>query len=63
VLHEVAGDAARFFDPSSPRDAAGAIEAALGDASAGERGRARAAEFSWERTAEETFAVYERVLG
>jgi glycosyltransferase involved in cell wall biosynthesis len=60
VLREVAGDAAHYFDPNDPRSAAAAIEAALADDTAGERGPARAAGFSWERAAERTLEVYER---
>jgi glycosyltransferase involved in cell wall biosynthesis len=62
VLREVAGDAARFFPPTEPRAAAAAILASLGDEAMGARGRERAAKFTWERTAAETFAVYERAL-
>jgi glycosyltransferase involved in cell wall biosynthesis len=61
VLHEVAGDAARYFDPADAGAAAAAIAACLADPAAGERGRARAAGFTWERCAAATFAVYERV--
>ena len=63
VLHEVAGDSARFFAPSDPAAAAAAIAASLGDAEIAARGRERAAQFTWERTAAETFAVYERAAG
>jgi glycosyltransferase involved in cell wall biosynthesis len=66
-LPEVAGDAALLFDPSSEPAIAEAIERLLGDealrASLRDRGLARAAEFSWERTARLTLAVYERALG
>jgi glycosyltransferase involved in cell wall biosynthesis len=62
VLREVGGDAARYFDPHDPADAARAIAAALDDGDAAERGRARAAQFSWERAAEQTFEVYERAM-
>ena len=62
VLHEVGGNAARFFDPHDPGAAAAAIAACLSDASAGARGREQAAAFTWERAAAQTFAVYERVL-
>jgi glycosyltransferase involved in cell wall biosynthesis len=62
-LPEVAGDAAVLFDPEDPRAIAAAITRALADA---ERlrtaGRARAATFTWERTAELTASSYERVL-
>ena len=62
VLREVAGDAAEWFDPEDPAAAAAAIERALGDGRGPEAGRARAAEFTWERTAAATRAVYDRVL-
>jgi glycosyltransferase involved in cell wall biosynthesis len=60
VLREVAGDAARFFDPDEPAAAAAAITSALADPGAGDRGRERAAAFTWERTAQATAEVYER---
>lgn len=64
-LPEVVGDAARCVNPR----AVDAIAAALGELLAdpaqrrilSERGRARAARFTWERCARETFAVYEEV--
>jgi glycosyltransferase involved in cell wall biosynthesis len=65
-LPEVAGDAALLFDPESTPAIAGAIRRLLGDAELRERlaqaGRLRAAGFTWERTARETFAAYERAL-
>jgi glycosyltransferase involved in cell wall biosynthesis len=60
ALPETAGGAAELFDPADPADCADAIERAI--AAGGERGRARAAEFSWERTAAMTRAVYEEIL-
>ena len=60
ALPETAGAAAELFDPSDPADCAAAIERAI--AAGGERGRARAAEFSWERTAAMTRAVYQELL-
>jgi glycosyltransferase involved in cell wall biosynthesis len=60
VLREVAGDAARYFDPDDPRGAAEAITGALRDPGLTDAGRARARRFSWEATAEATFEVYER---
>jgi glycosyltransferase involved in cell wall biosynthesis len=63
VLREVGGDAARYFDPRAPADAARAIAEAIGDPGAGEHGRARAAGFTWERAAAATLEVYERALG
>jgi glycosyltransferase involved in cell wall biosynthesis len=66
-LPEVAGDAAVYFDPSSEREMAAAIERLLSDTeSTAElvgRGRARAAGFTWERTARMTLDAYARVLG
>jgi glycosyltransferase involved in cell wall biosynthesis len=66
-LPEVAGDAALLFDPSDPAAIRDAIERLLGDAALRERlradGLARAATFSWERTAAATAAAYERALG
>ena len=65
-MPEVAGDAALLFDPSDVPSITDAIERLLSDedlrASLRERGRAQAARFSWERTARETAAVYERAL-
>ena len=64
AVPEVAGDAALTFDPSRPSEIAGAVTRILGDPALArdltERGRARAAEFSWKRTAEETLASFER---
>ncbi|MDE3077037.1 MAG: glycosyltransferase family 4 protein [Chloroflexota bacterium] len=63
-LPEVAGDAALLVDPSSPEELATAMERVLGDPSLADslrqRGLARAGEFSWERAAAETLAVYHR---
>ena len=64
-MPEVAGDAALLVDPLD----VGAISRALtlvatdGDRARqlSERGIQRAAEFSWQRTAQETFEVYSRV--
>ena len=65
-MPEVAGDAALLFDPSDPAAIRAAIERLLGDAALREQlraaGLARAATFSWERTAAATAAVYERAL-
>jgi glycosyltransferase involved in cell wall biosynthesis len=63
-LPEVAGDAALLFDPRSEEQIAAAIERLLTDPGEAERlrarGVARAAEFTWERTARLTLASYER---
>ena len=64
ALPEVAGDAARYFDPYSVQDIAAALLALLedermrGDLAA--RGRERAAAFSWRASAEGTLDSYER---
>jgi glycosyltransferase involved in cell wall biosynthesis len=63
ALPETGGDAAVYFDPLDVHAMARAIHEALGArADLGERGRARAALFSWRRTAEETAAVYRELL-
>jgi glycosyltransferase involved in cell wall biosynthesis len=63
-LPEVAGDAARYFDPLDEGDIASALSDLLGDADLraelARAGRERARLFSWERTARETVASYER---
>jgi len=65
-LPEVAGGAARLFDPTRPEQIAQAIEALIGDPEAAARlataGRARAAHFTWERTARLTLDAYDRAL-
>ncbi|MEX2227527.1 MAG: glycosyltransferase family 1 protein [Dehalococcoidia bacterium] len=64
---EIAGDAALLVDPLSQDDIREGLRRLLTDAhlrtELGQRGRERAAEFSWRRAADETHAVYERVLG
>lgn len=65
-LPEVAGDAALLFDPEDPAAIRASLERLLGDETERARlataGRARAAGFTWERTAELTAAAYERTL-
>jgi glycosyltransferase involved in cell wall biosynthesis len=66
-LPEVGGSAARYFDPNdSEAMAAGVLtvwsDRELRDAMR-QAGLARAAQFSWERAARETLAVYDRALG
>jgi glycosyltransferase involved in cell wall biosynthesis len=66
-LPEVAGDAALMFDPHDERVMAAAIERLLSlDESARarmrEQGIARAAQFTWERTARATLDSYARAL-
>lgn len=64
-LPEVGGDAALYASPEDPAAIADRLLRLLRDpALAGAlaaRGTARAASFTWRRTAEETLAVYERV--
>lgn len=61
---EMAGDAALLVDPRDTEAIADAIERVASDADLAAdlraRGFRRAAEFSWERAARETLAVYER---
>lgn len=65
-LREVAGAAARRFDPESPREIAAAIEALLADPDEAARlraaGRAQAGRFTWAAAARATLASYERAL-
>jgi glycosyltransferase involved in cell wall biosynthesis len=62
VLREVAGDAAVFFDPTDVAAIRAAIGRVLAEGAPPARGRERAAEFTWERTAELTVASYARAL-
>lgn len=66
-LPEVAGDAALLVDPYDVDELADAMRRILADRDLAMelrcKGLARAETFSWERTARETIAVYERVLG
>ena len=65
-LPEVVGDAALTVDPTDVDALAGAMHRVLTDpnlaAELRARGLARAATFTWERTARETVAVYSQVL-
>lgn len=65
-MPEIAGNAAILVDPSNPGDIAGAIGQVLSSRDVRERlrtlGLERARQFTWERTAENTLAVYEDVL-
>ena len=60
-LPEIGGDAALYFDPNDPRELESLLRRVVNDAALraelGERGRKRAAEFRWERAADETLAV------
>jgi len=65
-IPEVAGDAAFLIDPESTEAIKSGIERMLSSrelqTSFIERGRQRATEFTWERTAELTVASYQRLL-
>jgi glycosyltransferase involved in cell wall biosynthesis len=64
ALPEVAGEAARYFDPYDVRDIGDALIELLGDRALAARlaalGRARQATFTWEATARATLASYAR---
>jgi glycosyltransferase involved in cell wall biosynthesis len=64
IFHEVAGDAAVFFDPAAPEDIARQLHAAL-DPTARPgliaRGRERARDFTWDAAAEKMCEVYQKV--
>jgi len=65
-LPEVAGDAALLFDPRDETAIAAAMQRVLANSTEVDRlrarGRARAEEFTWERTARATLACYARAL-
>jgi len=67
ALPEVAGGAALLVDPTEVEELGAAIERVWTDESLwrelSARGRERARTFTWERTAQATVAVYERVAG
>ena len=67
AMPEVAGGAAVLVDPTATDALAAAIERVWTNEGLrrelAERGRERARLFTWERTARETVAVYERVVG
>jgi glycosyltransferase involved in cell wall biosynthesis len=66
ALPEVVGDAALLVDPTNPNALASALGRLLDDATLRAelraRGLARAARFTWTRTAAETLRVYEEAL-
>jgi len=65
-LPEIAGDAALFVDPYSVAQISAAINQVLSNDALREelifRGLRRASRYSWERTVQETLAVYERAV-
>jgi glycosyltransferase involved in cell wall biosynthesis len=66
ALPETGGDAAAYFEPADPDGLEHALNELLADDGARDelirRGLARAADYSWERTARETAAVYRELL-
>jgi glycosyltransferase involved in cell wall biosynthesis len=66
-LPEIVGEAALTFDPLDAEEMSATIEEALDDAALREemreKGLRQAAKFSWEKTAQETFQVYQEVVG
>jgi glycosyltransferase involved in cell wall biosynthesis len=64
-IPEAAGDAALLFDPTDTGEIAAALETLLGDEGLRtrmtEKGLRRAAELSWERTAEKVLGVLREV--
>jgi glycosyltransferase involved in cell wall biosynthesis len=66
ALPEVGGEAAAYFDAADPSQLAAAIRRVVDDPAErrrlGEAGRAHAAEYTWEKAAAATVAVYEEVL-
>jgi len=66
-LPEVGGDAARYFDPRNVEEMTAVLAEVLRHPeqreAMRERGLQRASLFSWQRTAEETLALYRQVLG
>ncbi len=62
-LREIAGDFVRYFDPESEAGIAAALRAlAAGEPRGTEAAQARAAEFTWERTARETLGCLSAAL-
>jgi glycosyltransferase involved in cell wall biosynthesis len=65
-LPELGGQAARYFDPYDVEEMVSAVRAVWTQEDLRremrEQGLAQAEEFSWERAAEETLALYERVI-
>ena len=65
-LPEVCGEAAEYFDPTSEDEMSAKIAYLLGNdvrrQELGQAGIAKAAEYSWERMAEESSTIYRRAL-
>lgn len=66
VFQEIGGDAVTYFDPHDEAAIAAALIAAVGDPESlsvsAKRGLQRAKLFTWERTAQQTLAVFEMAL-
>jgi len=66
-LPEVAGDAALMLDPTNTTAITDALNRLLTDASLRadmrEQGLRRAAQFTWDRTAQKTLTVYRQLIG
>jgi glycosyltransferase involved in cell wall biosynthesis len=66
AIPEVAGDAALYFDPYNVEEMADAIGTVLSKTTLREelvnKGKARAKLFTWEKVAEQTLAVYQKLL-
>ncbi len=67
ALPEILQNAALFFDPKDPEDMAEKILRILSDEGLREdliaKGRQRALDFDWKKTAEQTLAIYQAVMG
>jgi glycosyltransferase involved in cell wall biosynthesis len=65
-LPEVGGDAVRYFDPREPQQMVEVLRPILSDpdlrAEMRQRGLAQAARFSWQKAAEQTWALYQTLL-
>lgn len=65
-MPEILGDAALYFDPRNTDDIAAKIEELLGDeqlrASLIAKGKQQVVKYSWQKTAEQTLAVYRKAL-
>ena len=66
AMPEVAGDAALLVNPQSVNDLSNAMQRVLADSALSaelrQRGTVRAKEFSWEKCARETWAIYQELL-
>ncbi len=66
-FREIAGDAAGYFDPKDPASIAATLERAMAEpewlASLSAKGLVQTKLFTWERTARETLAVFDKARG